>query len=240
MRQTIKMLSSMATKQLLAELVANYTAMHPVDEASEEDATIDFASDGGVNAVKRIEAGEALDWIVLGSDALAKLAEGGFIDAASKVDLFESSIAIAVAKGAKPPNIRSEEAVKAAVLHADTIGYSTGPSGVYLIQLFKRWGIADAIAAKLVQAPASVPVGEMVRQGQVMLGFQQLSELQGVEGIEILGLLPPEIQSVTVFSVAIRSGSKSQAAYAKWIEYVTSPSRHEVIVANGMVPFYPG
>ena len=87
---------------------------------------------------------------------------------------------------------------------------STGPSGVALAKLFERWGIADQIAPRMVQAPPGVPVGSLVAKGEVALGFQQLSELLHVQGIQIVGPLPPAIQIITTFSAGV--GLHSQQA----------------------------
>ena len=260
MRVAIKMMSSMATRQLLSRLVDNYAEMcvdnedgrrQPAqqgeqggrsgdsgDSGSRDSAnpSITLESAGGVNVVKRIEGGETADWIVLSSDAIAGLAEKGLIDPASKVDLFESSIAVAVPAGAAAIDISSEAALKAAVLDAAHIGYSTGPSGTHLLRVFARWGIADEIADKLVQSPAGVPVGAMLQQGRVTLGFQQLSELQDIDGIRIIGPLPPAVALVTVFSIAMAASSNQAEAFAKWINFVGSPQQDKAIRACGMVP----
>ena len=162
---------------------------------------------GGVDAARRVDDGEAFDFVVLAADAIEQLAAGGRVDPGSRTDLARSGVAIAVAAGAPRPDVGSESAVRDAVLRARSIGYSTGPSGAHLVRLFERWGIADAIAPRIVQAPPGVPVGTLVARGDVELGFQQLSELMHLPGIDVIGLLPPEIQVVTVFSAAVCTAS---------------------------------
>src|SRR6187399_2577529 len=124
----IQGISSMATRQLLADLVAAYPGRANQPVAIE--------SVGGVDAAKRVAAGEAFDVVFLASDAIDKLIAGGHVEAGSKVDLVESGVAVAVKAGAPRPDISSEDAVRQAVLAAPTIGYSTGPSGVALQKLF--------------------------------------------------------------------------------------------------------
>jgi molybdate transport system substrate-binding protein len=236
MRSAIKMLSSMATKPLLSALVKTYTAEQAIASMDAQNACIVLQSDGGVNVAKRVTAGEAADWLVLASDAIAHLAEQGFVDAASTVDLFKSSMAVAVPEGATAMDISSEAALKRAVLEAVSIGYSTGPSGAHLMRVFERWGIAADIAAKLVQAPPGIPVGAMLQQGRVALGFQQFSELQDVSGISVLGALPSGVQSVTTFAMAMLTQSNQTDAYARWREFVVSPATAATVRAHGMQP----
>lgn len=170
----------MATKPLLADLVKLYQAHAP-------EVQIHVESVGGVDAAKRVQAGEAFDGVVLASDAIDKLIASGHVLAGSRADLVRSGVAVAVPTGHPLPDISSEEALKAAILAAPTLGYSTGPSGVQLAKQFETWGIAERIAPRIVQAPPGVPVGALVAKGEVALGFQQLSEMLGVTGIAIVG-----------------------------------------------------
>src|SRR6188474_2766362 len=168
-------ISSMATRAVLAELIQAY--------APHAGRTIAIQSVGGVDAAARVKAGEDFDVVVLARDAIEKLLAGGHLLAGSEVDLVRSGIAVAIPAGAPRPDIGSEEAVRRAVLGARTIGYSTGPSGVRLADLFHRWGITEQVRNRIVVAPPGIPVGRLVARGEVGLGFQQLSELVGVEGI---------------------------------------------------------
>ena len=216
----------MATRQLLAELVADYKKIAPTDIAIE--------SVGGVDAAKRVQAGEAFDVVVLASDAIDKLIAAGHIDPTSKVNLVNSGVAVAIKKGAAQPDITSESAVKAAVLAAKTLSYSTGPSGVALAKLFERWGIAEQIAKRIVQAPPGVPVGSLVAKGEVELGFQQLSELIHLDGISIVGPLPPEIQITTTFSAGVRTASRQADAVREMLAYMASPAAAAAKLRQGM------
>jgi molybdate transport system substrate-binding protein len=195
---------------------------------------------GGVDAAKRVQAGEVFDVVVLASDAIDKLIAAGHLQAGSKVDLVHSGVAVAVRAGAPRPDIGSEEAVRQAVLAARSISYSTGPSGVALAKLFERWGIASEIQGRMVQAPPGVPVGSLVARGDVELGFQQLSELLHVEGITVVGPLPPAIQITTTFSAglpaALATGSPQAARVQAMLDFMTSPQAAEAKRRQGMEP----
>ena len=223
---TIQGISSMATRQLLAELVADYTKQAGI--------AIHIESVGGVDAAKRVQAGEPFDVIVLASDAIDKLIDAGYIDPTSKVNLVNSGVAVAVKAGATMPDISSEAAVKQAVIAAKTISYSTGPSGVALAKLFERWGIAEQIASRIVQAPPGVPVGSLVAKGEVELGFQQRSELIHLDGISIVGPLPPEIQITTTFSAGVCTASRQADAVREMLAYMTSPAATAAKLRQGM------
>ncbi len=226
MQISITGISSMATRQLLAELVASYQEIVLCDIAIE--------SVGGVDAAKRVQAGEKFDMVVLASDAIDKLIASGHIDPTSKVNLVNSGVAVAVKKGATQPDISTKEAVKAAVLAAKTISYSTGPSGVALAKLFEQWGIEQEIASRIVLAPPGVPVGSLVAKGEVELGFQQLSELIHLDGISIVGSLPPEIQITTTFSAGICMASRQAGAVRDLLAFMTSPDAIPAKLRQGM------
>ena len=159
---TLRLISSMATKPLLADLVALYKAQMP-------DVQVLVESVGGVDAAKRVQAGEAFDGVVLASDAIDKLIASGHVLAGSRADLVRSGVAVAVPAGQPVPDISTEAALKTAILAAPTLGYSTGPSGVQLAKQFEVWGIAELIKDRIVQAKPGVPVGALVvRDGQVV------------------------------------------------------------------------
>ncbi|MFT3819185.1 MAG: substrate-binding domain-containing protein [Rubrivivax sp.] len=223
----LKIISSMATKALLADLAAGYRA---VDGGIE----LQIESVGGVDAAKRVQAGEAFDGVVLASNAIDSLIEAGRIVAGSRADLVRSGIHVAVRAGAAVPDIGSEDAVRQAVRAARSIGYSTGPSGVYLQKLFERWGIAAQIQDRTVQAKPGIPVGRLVAAGEIELGFQQLSELMNEPGLQVLGPLPPAIQQLTIFSGGIAAASAQADAVRAWLAWCASPSTAEIKRRNGM------
>ena len=221
-------ISSMATRRVLAELAAAYSERAGTRVAIE--------ATGGVDARRRVEAGEAFDVVFLAADAIDGLVEGGQLAAGSRVDLVRSKIAVAVRAGAPRPDVGSEQAVRRAVLAARSVGRSTGPSGAHLERLFARWRITDAMQGRLVQAPPGTPVGALVARGEVALGFQQLSELLDLDGIEILGTLPPPIEHVTVFSAGIGARSANAASVREMLAFMASPDTAAVKSRHGMEP----
>ena len=221
-------ISSMAMRDVLTELAGAY------EQLSQQRVAI--MAIGGVEAARRVADGEPFDFAVLAAAAIERLASDGRVDPRSRTDLARSGVAIAVAAGAPRPDVGSEAAIRDAVLRAHSIGYSTGPSGAHLVRLFERWGMADVIAPRVVQAPPGVPVGTLVARGDVELGFQQLSELMHLPGIDVIALLPPEIQLVTVFSAAVCTASNRDAAAHALLAFLASPEADAVKRRHGMDP----
>ena len=183
-----------------------------------------------------MQAGEPFDVVVLAADAIDKLAASGRVLAASPTPLVRSGVAIAVPAGAPHPDVSDAGALRDAVRAARAIGYSTGPSGVALLALFERWGLAAELKPRLVQAPAGVPVGALLARGEVSLGFQQLSELLHVEGIELLGPMPPGLEIDTTFSAAVCAASARPDDARALIEYLAGPDAAAAKRRQGMTP----
>jgi len=139
-----------------------------------------------------------------------------------------------VPAGQPVPDISSEAALKAAILAAPTLGYSTGPSGVQLAKQFEAWGIADTLAPRIVQAKPGVPVGALVARGEVALGFQQLSEMLGVPGITIVGGLPPAVAIVTTFSGSVAATCPHPAAMRALLAFWQSSACDALKRQHGM------
>ena len=184
----------------------------------------------------RLQRGERFDLVIMAASALDAVIRQGSVVAGSRVDLVRSSIAMAVRAGAPRPDISSVEALTRALLAAKSIAYSSSASGVYLsTELFPRLGIAAAIAGKSARIE-SEPVGAVVARGGAEIGFQQISELRPVAGIDIVGPLPPAAQRVTVFAAGIVSGAKSPAAARALIAFLASPAAAPAIVKSGLEP----
>lgn len=221
-------ISSMATRQILAELSGAYQ--------QKTGRSVAIESVGGVDAAKRIRAGENFDIVVLAEDAMKKLEAEGFLKSGSRAGFAESSIAVAVRAGKKRPDLTSEATTKAAVLAAQSVGYSTGPSGTHVLKVLERWGVDAKDTKRVVQAPPGVPVGTLVARGEVELGFQQLSEFLEVQGIEVAGLLPSEIQSVTLFACGISALAGNEAGARDLIAFLASPDANATKWKHGMEP----
>lgn len=224
----IKILTSMATKDALDGLVREYSqaATQPIE----------VESVGGVNAANRVRAGEVLDVIVLADNVIDTLIAEGKVRAGSRYDFASSGVTVCVRAGARKPDLSSADAVRQAVLAAPSVGYSTGPSGVYLEKLFDYWGITDAIKSKLVIAPPGVAVGGLVAEGRAALGFQQMSELIHIKGIDIVCGLPPDIQRRTMFSAGIAVTSQNVMVTRALLNFMLSPAAAATKRKNGMEP----
>lgn len=227
----LRAISSMATRQVLAVLSQAW--------CSQGGAPWQVESVGGVDAARRVQAGEPFDLVFLAHDALAQLAAAGHVRADTVVGLMRSQVAVAVAADAPQPDIGSEGALRAAVLAAPTVGYSTGPSGQALLALLERWGVRAVLGDRLVQAPPGVPVAQLIAQGQVALGFQQRSELLHVPGIAMVAPMPPEVAIDTVFAGAVASVCTDAARHTlaqSVLAYLASPVATPAKTEQGMAP----
>ncbi len=190
-----------------------------------------------VNAIPvRLERGEPADVLIMVGYALDDLAKNGKVIADSRVELVKSGIGIAVKAGAPHPDISSAETIKRVLLAAKSIAYSDSASGVYVsTAMFQKLGIAEEMKNKARKIPAT-PVGEIVAHGDAEIGFQQISELKPVQGIDIVGPLPEELQQFTVFSAGIATVSKEPDAGKALIKFLASPAARDEIVKSGMEP----
>jgi molybdate transport system substrate-binding protein len=226
---TLKGISSMATRQVLARLADMFQ--------QQSGWRMQIESVGGVDAAKRVQSGEAFDVVILGSDTIDKLIASGHVQAGSRVDIVKSPIAVAIKSGAPTASITPPTALKDTLLAAKNISYSTGPSGVYLAELFEKMGIAEQLKNKTIVPAPGVPVGSLVAKGEVALGFQQLSEFIGIEGIELLGNLPDEIAYVTTFSAGIptQASKESQAVIQQFLAFANSAQAVPIKQSQGMM-----
>lgn len=215
----------MATRRLLADLIAQF-------EATTDDR-VALESVGGLDAARRVRAGEALDVVVLAREAIDGLINDSRIVAGSRIDVAVSAIGVAVRAGAPRPDISSADGVRAAVLAANRVGYSTGPSGQYLARLFASWDPDGQLRDRITVAPVGVPVGSLLARGEIDLAFQQLSELGG-DGIDVVGVLPSDIQMMTTFSGGVAQTSAQPDAARALLTFMASPAVTEIKRAHGM------
>ena len=228
----LKGISSMATRQLLAALVPDWSRQHA--------QTVNLESVGGVDAARRVAEGELFDFVILADDAIDQLIASGAADGQHKFPLVRSGMAACVKAGAQRPLWRHGDDVRQTVVTVAAqgrgIGYSTGPSGNALLKLFDQWGLLASLRPHLVQARPGVPVGSLVASGEVALGFQQLSELIHVEGIDLVGPLPDDIQVTTVFTGAVCARAPQPGAAAELLRHLASAATAAAKLEQGMAP----
>jgi molybdate transport system substrate-binding protein len=221
----IKVMASAAFREAYLELLPEF------QRTSGHEVTNTWVP--SVQMMSRLKGGEATDVVILSAAALEELARAGII--AERFDLAKSGVGVAVCWGATRPDISSAEALKRAVLAAKSVVYSTGPSGIYLSDLFQRMGIAEHVKPKLRQVQGE-PAGAVVARGAAEIGFQQMSELLPVSGIDVIGPLPPDIQQITVFSAGLHARAQEPAAARALIGFLKTPTAVSVIRKKGMEP----
>jgi molybdate transport system substrate-binding protein len=223
----IKVMSSAATKAAYLELVPQF------EQASRHKVITLWVP--SVQMMTRLKGDEPVDLVIMAASSIEELIAAGKVKPGSRVDLARSGVGVAVRAGAPKPDIASADALRRALLAAKGIAYSTGPSGLYLVGLFERLGIADDIGAKCRQVQGE-PVGNVVARGEAEIGFQQVSELLPVQGIDYLGPLPSEIQQITAFAAGLPAHAKEIEAASALIQFLRSPMAATVFRKSGMEP----
>ena len=226
MTTTITGISSMATRQLLTDLSGSFEQGAPWK--------VEIESMGGVDAARIVRDGKPIDVIVLASNVMEQLEKDGWIVPGTRVDIARSGVAIAVRSSLPHPAVASEEDVKQAVLGAKKISYSSGPSGDHLKRLFAGWNIAEQMADRTVEAKPGIPVGHLLARGEADLGFQQLSEFLGLEGIDIIGPLPAAIQTITVFTAGVGTRAAHADGASAFIAHLIAPETEAAKQQLGM------
>jgi molybdate transport system substrate-binding protein len=190
----------------------------------------------------RLRGGEVADVAIVTGPGARDLVGGGRIAAGSLVDVARSAIGICVAKGAPRPDISTAEAFRRAMLVAKSIAVSKpvggGASGVHMAKVFADLGIAEAMAAKSHYGAGGAAglAGLVVLRGEAEIGIQQMSELMAVSGIDVVGPLPQELQSVTTFTGGIPTSASHAEAGRALLHFLTTPSVKSVIAAKGLEP----
>src|SRR5580704_5954144 len=210
----ITVLSTQATEQAYRELVPQF------EKATGHTVKTTFT--GTLDAKKRIAGGEAFDLLIMSSPDIDAFMTLGTLVRGSRVDLAKSGVGVGVKAGAPKPDIATTEAFKQTLLAAKSIGYSTGPSGVYVMDLLERLGIPDQVKPKLKQTPTGVFVGTIVANGEVEIGIQQVSEMSTYPGVDYVGALPADIQKMTIFSCGISAKAAQPDAARELVKFITA------------------
>jgi len=224
----IKVLSTQATEQAYRELVPQF------ERATGHRITTIFT--GTLDADKRLAAGWAYDLLIMSGPSIDEHLKDGKLVAGSRVDLAKSGVGVGVKAGASKPDIHTTDALRKTILGAKSIGYSTGPSGLYVLKLFQRLGVADQVKPKLKQTATGVFVGSIIASGEVEIGFQQVSELGQYPGVDFVGPLPADLQELTIFSSGITRNAKQADAARAWVRYLTGPEAVQAFTKRGMQP----
>jgi molybdate transport system substrate-binding protein len=189
-----------------------------------------------VNAVtNRVSNGETADLVLLPAANIDRLLEEGKL-AGSRVDVATSGVGVAIRAGAPKIDIATSDGIRKALLAARSIAYSAGPSGLYMAALIAKWGLTDQLGPKIVPNQGLTPIGEVVARGDAEIGFQQISELLSVKGIDYLGPLPADIQKTTVFSASVHKAATAPEVARALVAFLTAPASVPVIRKAGMEP----
>lgn len=224
----IRVMAANAVREPLLEIVAAF------ERSTGHTVRLTWSGTAGI--VKRVADGERVDLVIVGSEAIDRLVSEGRLRAEGRADVAKSGVGIAVGPGLSKPDISSADAVKAAILQARSVAYSSGPSGIYMAELFKRLGVDEQVKAKLVRPPPSVQIGDLLARGEVELGFQQISDLLPVKGIQFVGPLPAAIQNMTVYRGALHPSAPSPEAAKALLDFVVTPASWPAIRKAGMEP----
>jgi molybdate transport system substrate-binding protein len=218
----IKVLSTNALKTVLEDLSPKF------EQSSGHKLTITWGTTAQLKA--QIEKGEALDVAVVTDTVADDLIKQGKL--ASRTALARSGIAVAIQKGAPKPDLRSVDDFKKMLLSAKSIAWvEQGVSGIYLKGVFDRLGVTDQIKGKLISVKAA---GQAVANGEAEIGFTQISEVLPYAGAEVGGMLPPDVQSFTNFSIGVRE--KDSAPAEALVKFLTTPAAAAVIKLKGLEP----
>lgn len=223
----IKVMSSIAIKDPYLELLPTF------EKSTGHKVTTIWA--GTVDIMKRISGGEVVDLVIVAAPTLDELTKQGRI-APGALPLARSGVGAGVKAGATKPDISSAAALKATLLAAKSIGYSTGPSGVYIAELIQRMGIADQVKSKIVLAGPGLSVGDFIARGEAEIGFQQVSELLAVKGIDLVGPLSPDVQLITVFPAGLTTAAPSPDAAKALVAFLRTEEAGAAFARAGMQP----
>lgn len=222
----ITVLATPAVKEAYVELVPAF------EKETQHKVTTTWV--GTADLAKRLNEGAVFDAVICASNLLEELIDNGKLMAGSRSDVARSAVGVAVKAGAPKPQFGSEEALKKTLLTAKSIGISTGPSGVYLNQLFQRLGVLDEVKPKFkIPAPGGM-VAELVAKGEADIGFQQVAELVNKKGVDYVGALPDSLQGITVFSGGVHSRSNEPEVARAFLRFIASPQHAALLRKHGL------
>jgi len=228
----LKVYSTIGVRSAAEELFRRF------EETSGHRLTLTWAS--AAMLIKRIEAGETADVLILNQAGIDAMKAQGRIAPGSDVTLASSGVAIAVKAGAPKPDISTAEALKQTLLAAKSIAYSEpsagGASGVYFAKLLERMGIAEAMRPKIKYPPPGGFSGELLLTGEAELAVQQKPELMHVAGAEVVDLLPGDLNLVTAFAAGIMPGGEQADAAKQLIAMLKTPQAKAAFRAKGLDP----
>lgn len=228
MSNAIRVLSTLALKGAMLGLARQYQA------AGGARIDADFAPT--LALLDRLRAGEAADVVVLTREGLDEIAREGRVAAETCVDLARSFVGVAVKAGAAHPDIATEAQLRAALLGARSVAYSRlGASGILFAKLIEQLGIASEINARAVIIPQGFTAERLV-SGEADLAIQQISELKQVDGIEVVGAIPRELQTPAVFSAGRMSASQKAGEADRLLRYLASPDVAPALRESGLEP----
>jgi molybdate transport system substrate-binding protein len=220
---------------------AAYHALKPELERALDERLVTVATSIGAgedSIPRRLERGEAIDVVIAADTVLDQLIHAGLVLADSRVDLVRSTIGIAVRAGAPKPDISTVAALRQTLLAAKSVAYSGSVSGTYVsTELYRKLGIADQMTAKSRKIERE-RVGAVVARGEAELGFQQLSELLPIAGIDVVGPLPAEVQKASVFSAGVIARSPNIEAARRLLRMLASPDAAHAIELTGLEPLH--
>jgi molybdate transport system substrate-binding protein len=224
----IRVLAPNASKESVSEAVRIF------EKSSGNRVIVSWA--GTETITKRITEGEVVDVVVNAAQNIDRLTTEGKLAQGSRTDFARSSIGVAVAPSASRPDVSSIEGLKSALLGAKSIVISSGTSGRYLSDLFSRLGVGEQLKAKVKQPPSGAQIGDILAVGEAELGFQQVSELLNVKGIQFLGPIPAELQSYTIYSGAAHSQAPQPEAAGVFLKVLLLPETAAAVRKSGMEP----
>ncbi len=220
----VTMIASNAVREPYRELLPAF------ENAAGHTVTVSWG--GTADIVRRVEGGEIADIVIIPAARIDDLIAKGLM--ASRTDLTRSGVGIAARAGAPRPDVSSVGALTHALLAADKIVLSSGPSSLYMPALFERLGIAGALKPKILQIAPGLGVGATLARGEGEIGFTQISELLPVKGIQYLGPLPAEVQFVTLFSAGVHTSASFPAAARALLKFLIAPDAAPVLRRHGM------